>query len=43
MGGLTKDNAVTVMTALTDRPVMEQEIDYQKSRLVLSARFPVLA
>ena len=42
MGGLTKDNAVTVMTARKDRPVMEQQIDYRKSRLVLSARFRVL-
>ena len=42
MGGLTKDNAVTVMTARTDPPVMEQQIDYRKSRLVLSARFRVL-
>ena len=42
MGGLTKDKAVTVMTARTDPPVMEQQIDYRKGRSVLSARFRVL-
>ena len=41
MGGLTKDNG-TVMTARTDPPVMEQQIDYRKWRSVLSARFRVL-